>query len=52
MKICADTCNRNPKECPFAFVDEDGSSYYSGLPIRIYRPGEDCPMMEKEKDDD
>lgn len=44
MTSCSDMpCGKDPRYCPHAVEEEDGESYYSGLPIRFYRPGEACP---------
>jgi len=45
--LCSDIpCGKDPRKCPHAIEKEEGDSYYSGLPTRLYYPGEDCPELK------
>jgi len=44
MKTCREMhCPRQPSKCPHAIDKDEGDSWYSGLPTRLYYPSEGCP---------
>ena len=49
MVFCEDICKKTPRKCPYSVENYDGESYYSGAPIRLYRPDDDCPELAKNK---
>ena len=47
MKTCREMhCPRQPSKCPHAIDKDEGDSWYSGLPTRLYWAGPDCPELK------